>query len=108
MKLFALDLAKANDKQGGSDILTQGLELALAKYGDDSGETRAWMINTAEYYIKTEQSKEAKATMRLLIASIEKPGMSIAPTTRELLTNSNLSKLRCALLIVVNLLRKAS
>jgi hypothetical protein len=87
VKLFALDLAKANDKQGGNDILKQGLKLAQAKYGDESGETRAWLINTSEYYIKTEQSKEAKATMKLLIASIVKSGMSIAPRTRELLTN---------------------
>jgi tetratricopeptide (TPR) repeat protein len=80
---FAIKSADSGDTQSGKDLLTKCLDMAQSQFGDDAGETRAWLIAIAEYYIKTNQAKDAESTLKSLITSINKPGMSIAPKTRE-------------------------
>ncbi|MDR3615994.1 MAG: hypothetical protein P4L53_20725 [Candidatus Obscuribacterales bacterium] len=75
--------ADSGDVHSGKNLLTKCLDMAQTKFGDDAGETRAWLIAIAEYYIKTNQPKDAESALKRLITSINKPGMSIAPKTRE-------------------------
>lgn len=83
---FANKYRLSNDVESGAKLLQTALDMTKAELGEDGTLTRAWLMKLSSYYVLAGEHEKAKRMSQELIASVTKPGMSIAKTTSDDMT----------------------